>query len=190
MFGLDAYTIVQLLGYTVLAILVLVAAGLIQAILIRFRRPGQAPAPRQPDVSPAPQPDLAHDPDLLRFFARVDPTFRPEHVQQRPRAIPRPEAPPLVIGERPDPELVSSGPDPTPISTRPDPLQLYASPMMDDPIGPARPAGPVAQSPDAGTPAPDAQLRAIQKMWPMLDAGDRKEIYQIALLKLKNKLER
>jgi hypothetical protein len=158
------------------------------------RAPAEAPAP-----AAAAPPDLANDPELQRFFARVDPTFRRPQIQPRQRPVfpPSPQAPaapPQVIAERPDPQLIWTAPDPIPSSVRRDPIQLYASPMMDQPpLGAVPPAGRhPAPSPAAKTPttpaAPDAQLAAITKMWPLLSADDRRELFQIALLKVKRTL--
>lgn len=187
----------RLLWYGLVYAVVIIAAWFavtVALVLLRLlRRPPVAPSRAKPESL-----DLANDPDLHRFFARVNHAYRrpgvPLHAKAPAPSVPLNKPGYQLVRVRPDPEVIAEVPMPEVVRTMPDPAVLHSAPFHSP--RPTREPKlsidltPVLDSRSSSGPAPetsadptDQALIALMSIWAKLGEKDRRELVALARIK-------
>jgi hypothetical protein len=196
------------LWYGLIYFIAIVGAWMVVTLIWIFvglhRRPRVQPFD-QPKPSKTELPDLANDPELHRFFARVNHAYRRQPPRHAEAPLPgtAPLSRPRLLSERGDPVLIAEAPIAEPYSVKDDPFVLHSapfySPREEQPATPRsapKPIEPPTTQPAASPPPPpsatprptEQDLIAMVNLWAQLSEKDRREL--LALARIKASLEK
>jgi hypothetical protein len=187
------------LWYGLVYFIAIVGAWAAVTVVFMFARLRRPPAARPP-LKREP-PDLANDPELHRFFARVNHAYRrpgvPPHAKAPAPSVPLNSSTPQPIRVRSDPEVIAEAPTPEVVRTMPDPTVLHSAPFHSPrptsgpkprvdpiPVLDARSTPGAAPPKTNADPGPTEQdLIVLVNLWAQLSEKDRRELVALARIK-------